>query len=157
MTRHQKAFSLAELLVALGLIAVAILSVLALSIAVARTNQEGIDQNVGNTVSNQVLLRLMDQLRADSPTGIRDRFWDRDFVSTPFESKALTNNDTEFQYEIFARTITDSLGNPMGAATDSRLKKVDIVVRWWDSENQDRQGYGELRVTRSRLVCEAEL
>lgn len=158
MRRHSHAFSLAELLVALALIAVAILSVLALSIAVARGNREGVDKTVGTVVASQVLERLVDQLRADEPVGFKAAFWGGEFTSNPFNTGILTNNKTEYKYEIFARTVTDSSGASLGGSTpDNRLKKVDVTVYWWDSDSETHQGYGDLKVTVSRLISEGEL
>lgn len=145
-------------MVALGLISVALLAVLALSISVARGNREGVDKTVGNVVATQLIDRLIDQLRADRPPGVKANFWGSDFIGSPFDQGTYTNNETEYQYKIFARTLNDSTGTSIGGVTpDNRLKKVDIEVFWWDSETQDRQGYGELKVTASRLLSEAEL
>ena len=76
MTRSRRltAFTLGEVLVALGLVSVAILSILALSIAIARTNQESVDQSVGGLVATQLLDSMIDRLRADPPSGLREDF-----------------------------------------------------------------------------------
>ena len=158
MRRRRQAFSLAELLVALALISVAILSVLALSISVARGNREGVDKTVGTVVASQVLERLVDQLRADVPPGTKATFWGGEFTGSPYDTGTIINNKTEYKYEIFARTVTDTSGSSLGGSTpDNRLKKVDITVYWWDSDSQSHQGYGDLKVTVSRLISEGEL
>lgn len=159
-TRAQNAsgLSLGELLVSLGLFAVAILAVLALSLSAARGNQKGFDTSVGSVVAVQLVDSLINQLKADEPAGVYDDFWDNDFSSTPYLTGSLVNNGTEFQYTILARTVVDSSGTEIGSAVNSnRLKKVDIAVYWWDSETQNRQGYGNLKVVNSRLISEAEL
>jgi len=52
----------------------------------------------------------------------------------------------------------DTSGTGVGGATpNNRLKKVDISVTWWDSDTQQRQGYGQLKVMNSRLVSEGEI
>lgn len=155
--RSFRAFTLGEVLVALGLIAVAILAVLALSISVARTSQEGVDQSVGGLVATQLLDSLVDRLRADPPGGLRKRFLDNDYTSSPFESGTIDNNGTEYEYEIFARTVVKTDGSPIGASMGRRLKKVDVVVSWWDAKDTQRQGYGKLQFFQSRLIGEAEL
>ena len=151
------AFTLGEVLVALGLIAVAILSVLALSISIARTNQESVDQSVGGLVATQLLDSLIDKLRADPSSTLRKNFLDRNYTTTPFESGTITNNGTDYEYEIFARTVTNTSGDPVGATMERRLKRVDIVVSWWDAKDTQRQGYGKLQFSQTRLVGEAEL
>lgn len=159
MLKHQqRAFSLAEMLVALGLIAVAILSILALSISITRGNQEGTDRAIGGVVARQLVKRLVDRLRADIPAGTRADFWDNEHGVTPFEDDVFRSNNTEFQYKIFATSVTDGTGDSVGGATvGNRLKKVDIVVNWWNSETEQRQGYGQLEIRNTRLVSEAEL
>jgi prepilin-type N-terminal cleavage/methylation domain-containing protein len=154
----QRGFSLAELLVALTLFAVAILAVIALSLSVARGNQEGFDTSVGSVVTVQLVDSLIDQLRVDEPAGVYDDFWDNDYSTTPFSSGSVVNNGTEFDFTILAKTVVDSSGTEIGSAVNgNRLKKVDIAVYWWKSDTQVRQGYGELRVVNSRLISEAEL
>ena len=158
MKRTSHAFSLGELLVALGLIAVAILSVLALSITIAKSNREGIDHGVGNVVATQISDRLIDQLKTDTPAGSKEAFFAKDFISTPYDQGVLSNNNTDFSYEIYARTVTDTSGSSLGGTTlNNRLKKLDVMVHWWDSNTKDHQGYGELQVSVSRLINEAEL
>jgi Tfp pilus assembly protein PilV len=155
--RRVHAFTLGEVLVALGLIAVAILAVLALSITVARTSQESVDQSVGGLVATQILDSLIDNLRSDPPGGLRKKFLDNDFTSSPFDSGTIVNNGTEYEYEIFATTVTKTDGSPIGETMGRRLKKVDVVVSWWDAKDTQRQGYGKLQFFQSRLVGEAEL
>jgi type II secretory pathway pseudopilin PulG len=157
-SRRHHAFTLGEVLVALGLIAVAILSVLALSISVARTSQEGVDQSVGGLVATQLLDSMIDKLRADPPPGgLRKKFLDNDDSSKSFDSGTIVNNGTEYAYEIFATTVRKTDGSPLGEAVGRRLKKVDVVVSWWDTKDTQRQGYGKLQFFQSRLVGEAEL
>jgi Tfp pilus assembly protein PilV len=157
-SRTPTGFSLGELLVALGLFAVAILAVLALSISAARGNREGFDTSVGSVVAVQLVDSLINQLKADEPAGVYDDFWDNDFTVTPYLTGSLVNNGTEFQYTVLATTVVDSSGTEIGSAVaGNRLKKVDVRVHWWDSESQNRQGYGELKVVNTRLISEAEL
>jgi Tfp pilus assembly protein PilV len=146
-------FSLAELLVALGLFAVCILTVLALSISIARSNQEGEDTGVAGTVANGLVEELVDRVRADQPPGLKADFWDNDY----WEEGTFLNNGTEYQYKISGSTVQDTGGVDIGnLAPGNRLKKVDIVVYWWDSETTDRQGYGRLEMRNTRLVSEGE-
>ena len=152
-----KAFTLGEVLVALGLIAVAILAVLALSISVARTSQEGEDQSVGGLVATQLMDSLIDRLRGDASGVLRKKFLDKDHTSTAFEKGSVENNGTKYDYEIFAETVTKTDGNPIGEGMAMRLKKVDVVVSWWDAKDTERQGYGKLQFYQTRLVGEAEL
>ncbi len=142
---------------ALALVSVAILSVLALSISVARMNQESVDQGVGGLVATQILDGLVEKMRADPSGPLRRDFLEEEHTSTPFAEGKVVNNGTEFEYEVFARTVLNTDGDPVGGAIGRRLKKVDVVLSWWDSKDTQRQGYGKLQLTHSRLVGEAEL
>jgi Tfp pilus assembly protein PilV len=157
-TQHNQGFSLAEMLVALGLISVAVLSVLALSISIAKGNQEGTDRATGAVVARQLVNRVLDRLRADIPAGTNADFWDNEHTSTPFDSGVFRSNNTDYQYKVYAQSVEDSSGVSVGGTTpDNRLKKVDVIVWWWDSEKTERQGYGKLEVRNTRLVSEAEI
>ncbi len=151
-------FSLGELLVTMGLIAVAILSLMALSILMARADREGVDTKVGDVVAGMLVERLLDQVRADNPAGTAANFWDNDFDSSnPYEEGDYRNNNTEYHYQIFAVTVRTTGGAEVGdGTTGNRLKKVDVIVNWWDTQNQDREGYGKLEVRNSRLISEGE-
>ena len=158
MSKRQ-GFSLAELIIALGLFAVAILSILGLSILIGKASQEADDRTIGSVVASSLADRLIDQLRSDAPPGTRASFWDNEFGSAnPWEEGTLNNDGTEYQYRILASSVTDSSGDPVGGTTpNNRLKKVDISVWWWGDENQQHQGYGTLKVISTRLVSEGEM
>ena len=98
----QRGFSLAELVVAIGLLAVAILSILGLSILVGKTNQEGDDRAAGEIVAGVLLDRVIDQVRSDSPPGTADDFWNNEHLIDPWEEDVMTNAGTEFKYVIRA-------------------------------------------------------
>lgn len=158
MKSVSRGLSLAEMMVALGLISVAILAVLALSISIARVNREGTDRAIGGVVARQLVERLIDSLRADIPAGSTADFWNNEHTSTPFESGIFRTNDTDFEFKIFASSVVDAGGDSVGGTTvGNRLKKVDVFVYWWDSETEERQGYGKLEIQNTRLVSEAEL
>ena len=158
MKRDSSGLSLAEMMVALGLISVAILAVLALSISIARVNREGTDRAIGGVVARQLVERLIDGLRADIPAGSAADFWDNEHSAAPFETGFFRTNNTDFEYKIFASSVLDASGDSIGGTTvGNRLKKVDVFVYWWDSETEERQGYGKLEIQNTRLVSEAEL
>jgi hypothetical protein len=145
-------------MLAVGVTALSILSVGLVLFSILRTDRKTVDTSVGGLVARQVLDRAIDRVRADQPAGTKAQFWGGSFVTTPFEAGNLTNNGTSFHYEVRAETVQDTTGTDVGSTLPSnRLKKVDVVVTWWGSEQHDRSGYGELRVETSRLVGEVEL
>lgn len=151
-------FSLAELMLALGITSLAILSVGLVLLSILRSDRKTLDTALGGLVARQVLDRTMDRVRADQPAGTKAQFWGSDFVSTPFEAGNITNNGTAFHYEVRAETVVNTGGDDVGGGlTSNRLKKVDVLITWWGSEQNDRTGYGELKVQTSRVVGEVEL
>ena len=147
-----------ELLLALGLIAVTILSVLGLSIGIARSNQEGVDRTVGGVVATNLVKRLLSQVKSDNPSGTTANFWGQDSGSLAYEEGVYSNNNTDYNYKIFVLDVKDTAGDPIGdASTENRLKKVDVRIAWWGSEGQARQGQGKLEVKLSRLISESEI
>lgn len=151
-------FTLAELMVAVFLVAVAMLSVFALTISVLRTDQKTRDTSVGREVAQMLAERTFARVRADQPAGTRANFWENDFVGAPYETGSYKQGSTEFKYTIYAQTVVDTLGDSVGGNVDeNRLKKVDVILSWWDSDAHDRTGYGQLKVYSSHLFSEADL
>ncbi len=135
-------------MVAVGLITVAILFLMGLTTAAVRSSNKSANLYPGYQVARKELARVTAAAATD-PT-----FWDQDYLTTPWESGSLRVGNTEFNFEVFAQTLGDrTTGAPLGTATsaNNRVKKVDIVVRWWGGE---RQGHGELAVRATQLVNE---
>lgn len=153
----QRAFSLPELLLAIALFAVAILSIVALSLSVLRTDRKTVDTGVAHSVARQVLLRSLEQVRTDQPGGSKVNFWNNNYVTQPFLKGKQNSNGTDFEYSIYAETVVSTSASPVGGAvTGNRLKKVDVIVWWWNSDRATRTGYGKLQISTSRLVSEAD-
>ncbi|MBI3925298.1 MAG: hypothetical protein HY319_07155 [Armatimonadetes bacterium] len=150
--RGKKAATLIELVLAVGLLAVALLAVLALAIAAIRSEQKRTDTGTADQVAERQLNRELAAARTDPA------FWSFDYVSPPWKEDSVQVDGTWFDFKIYAQTVDNAdLGGDLGTASgraDNRLKKVDIVVWWWDSSAQARTGYGSLQTRLSRLVSE---
>lgn len=156
MPKSFRGFGLAEVILALGLLAVAIMSIMGLSISALRTDSKAMETSAGRLIADQVVKRLGDQLRAD--TTIRGDFLSGEFVGPPWDKGTITNNHTVFNYQVFASTVRDAAGKPLGwEAEGNRLKKVDVEVWWTDETDRARQGYGRLEVRTTQLISEAAL
>lgn len=139
---------MAELILAVGLITVAILFLVGLSTATLRASDKSSKLYPGYQVARKELDRVCSSAAGDP------NFWLQDYLATPWESGSIRVGTTEFNFEIFARTLLDeSTSAPLGTSTsaNNRVKKVDIVVSWSGGE---RQGQGQLRVRASQLVNE---
>ena len=156
--RNNRGMSLAELMVAIMLLAICILTVLGLSLAVVRVDSKAAETSAGSVVADTLLQEVVAQVKADSPPGTKDSFWNNDHEVWAQGSRV--NNGPEFSYWISAVTVTTTGGDSLGSADlQNRLKKVDVRVRWFNdgsSEQSGRQGYGELEATISQLVPEAQ-
>lgn len=159
MKHERTAFTLAEVLLALGVVVLTILATTAFTIAVLRATQKTTDQPVGTLVAERLLSEEIYRAQSDSPPGARASFWDNDWVSTPFRTGTVRRNETDYQYWIYAETVNDlTTGQPLGnggTVTNNRVKKVDIAVSWFGAQGGTRGGYGRLLRTATRLVNEA--
>lgn len=139
---------MAELILAVGLITLTILFLLGLSTATLRASNKSANLYPGYQVARKELDRVAAAAAGDPA------FWIQDYTASPWESGSVRVGGTEFTFEIFARTLIDqSSSAPLGTTTsaENRVKKVDVVVRWWGG---DRQGHGQLMVRASQLVNE---
>lgn len=143
---------------AICVVVLAILSVSALSISTLRSNQKSSDRPVGQVMAERILTEELYKVQDDNPPGTKNNFWQNDFSSIPFRTGKLTSNHTEFTYSIYAVTLVDvTKSQPVGVTVTqpkNRLKKVDVVVWWWDSSQASRAGYGKLVAQATRLFNE---
>ena len=161
MRTTQRGFTIAELLVAIGFFAVAVLTVLGLNLAVVRVDSKAIESAAGSVVADRLIQRTVAKVKADAPAGTRANFWVVDHVSVPWEEGTTRNGGTEFHYTVSAETVLDPAGNPIGqsGAGPNRLEKIDVRV-WWFSDDTgsetSRAGYGRLEHKATKLITEAE-
>lgn len=144
-----RGLSLAEVMVALGLITFMILALAGLSFSTLSSSQKSGDVALATQVAHQQLKRSVETARADP------NFWAADHLAAPWTTGTVTVGSTEFRFEVFAQTLVDSVaGTELGGdpANSNRVKKVDIVVSWMSSG--PRVGYGKLSTHASCLVNE---
>jgi Tfp pilus assembly protein PilV len=143
-------FSLAELLLSLGFITTVVLIVMGLTTTLHRSGQESADRVTAATIAETEIQRAINAGQSDNS------FWAADHTGPPYSSGAVTIKGTDFDYVVTAVTVMDG-GVPVGhgtGLTENRLKKVDIIVTWWESATTERAGYGKLEFKASRLVSE---
>lgn len=83
-------------------------------------------------------------------------FFAQNSATVPWRVGNSLVGNTDFSYAIYAQTVSDAAtGNDLGQGElNNHLKKVDIVVYWWDGQVRARAGQGQLRTTASLLVNE---
>jgi hypothetical protein len=138
-----------EMVLAVGLLAITILAVGLLSLTIIRSNTESNDRTTTAAVTSTLLERVLSQAQKDSA------FWDQDHIATPYVEDKVKMGKLEYDYAVYAETVLDPSGVPVGdALPNNRLKRVTIRVTWFDTKTSDRQGYGELSQTLTRVVNE---
>ncbi len=158
MSRRTRAFSLAELILSLGFIAVVILAVLALGVTVLRVDSKSLETSAGSLVADRLVARTVAGLRSDSPAGSKAQFLARDAAGDPWRRGEVQDHRTVFYYTLHVRSVKDAAGDPLGqAAVGNRLKKLDVHVWWAGERRTGREGFGQLEVRTTVLINEAEL
>lgn len=154
---NKRAFSLAELILSIGFFAIAVLSLIALSLSITRTDSKSLENSAGTLVADQLLGQTLANLKADA--ALKENFFAGDFIDPPWSQGQVVNEHTTFFYQVKVESVRDAAtGDQVGDSTSkSRLKKVDIHVWWTSEKGRTRQGSGKLEVTSARLVCEPEV
>lgn len=152
------AFSLAEVIVALGVASGAFLVVAALFTQLLRGNQKEADLAAGALIARAVMTERLQKIFAGLEPGLtKEEFFAQNAPPLAPLEGTVTLNRSVFTYRITHQTVSTSGSDPLGGPADrnNRLKKLNVVVWWWaDEENATRSGYGDLRVEATRLVNE---
>ncbi|MFN8606379.1 MAG: hypothetical protein U0931_02530 [Vulcanimicrobiota bacterium] len=154
MKSGTQALSLAEVILSVAILALALLAMLNLIGSALRSSSRTENLAIAGDVAEQQLTRNIYAAINDLPAGSSKKFWDQDYTDLAWRQGSQQVNHMDFHYAIYAQTLTDAqTGKPAG--NFNRLKKVDIVVWWMHSSSQGgRQGYGQLRTGATRLVNE---
>jgi hypothetical protein len=152
-------FTLAEILLALGLVTVALLALIGHSTLLVGATQKGDDTNVASSVARAHLDRLAREVVLDQPPGRRDVVWDYSSAEAPFLSTTERVGFTDYQVELYVTdVINTTTGHPLGSGPTgtenpkTRLKQIQVTVRWWDNPEGQRAGYGRLELQAARLL-----
>ena len=144
-------FSLLEIIIAVGVIAIATLTIIALFTQVLRGSQKSVDLSRGTMLAQSIIAERIYSTFDDDL--VKDFWWsqvDAGIYAGPgnFWERQTVN---DMRYVLYAAPLTG-----LGAAP-YRAAKIDVVVWWWDSEQQGgaREGYGQLRTEVTRLVNES--
>lgn len=147
--------SLMEVLLATGIMALALFALLSMASLGMRSGRKSFDQTVAIQVADQQL----NQVVVEALTGYSTDLFDQDY---PFPNQALRSGTTrvgrdDFSWSIYAQTIYCTDNSALGAGSeDNAVKKVDVVVRWWGDQGQGHEGYGRLQCSISRLVGQGD-
>ena len=157
MNKRSWGFGLAETIIALGILAVVFLIAAALLTSLLRGTQKESDLTAGTILAEQVLTTRVQAIFAgvDPDLTKEQLFASESPPSVPIQGTVRLNQSV-YTYEITYASVTSPSGVAIGSSgPGNRLKKLDIVVWWWNERPEDtRAGYGFLRAETSRLVGE---
>lgn len=152
-------FTLSEVLLAMGLVAIALLALIGHSTVLLGAAQKSDDTSVAASVARSHIDRLAQEVLLDQPAGRRDQVFDENDAVTPFHTAAEKVGFTDYAVELFVTDVINTvtaqrLGTgPTGAENpNTRLKQIQVTIRWWDVAGEKRAGYGRLELHAARLL-----
>jgi type II secretory pathway pseudopilin PulG len=146
--KHKFGFTLAEIILAMGILVIAILSVAAISFSALASNQKSSDTQTGTLLARQVL-EIQSQQALANPTG---PVWAQNSITTAYVTDTQTVGRTPFDIRVFVSDIDVPADGDAPLSVPYKLKRMEVVVNWWDSQNTQRKGYGKLETRIARLL-----
>ena len=157
--RRCPGFLLSEVMVAIGLIAIALMAMIGHSTLLMGAAQKGDDTSVAASVARSQLDKVAQGVLLDQPPGQRQTVWNHDDATVPFLTLKETVGNTDYDAQIFITDVVNTgTGLPLGTGPSgvenpkTRLKQIEATVSWWDSRNQEHVGYGKLELRAARLI-----
>ena len=152
---NRKGFSLAELILCLGILATALVFLTSFFISLYRSADKSGNTAAGVHVAETVInQQLHDIFKGTHPTLTKTGFFT---TNGPSVTGRLQLASTEFQYQMDFVTVQDAvLGGDLGAGlAGNRVKAVTVKCWWWGAgATSQRSGQGRLSVELHRLVNE---
>ena len=144
---RRRGFTVAEVLLAILLIAVSLLTLLGLSLRTLQANRKTIDTGSGQMVAEQLIEEIAHSAEISKTAPV----WAVNSAVVAYSTDVVVIQGTPFEATTYAVDVVAS-SPPLFAAT-KRLKKLTTEVIWKDLA-QGKMGYGQLHARASRLVNE---
>ena len=141
MVRKLAGFTIAEILLSLGLLAVVLLTLLGLATQALQSNRKNLDTAGGQLVADQALERAVYDAEQSSSAPV----WAVNSLTVPMSTTIVTLGTTPYSVTLYAN---DSL-----TVASKRLKRIRARVVWADAPN-GKAGQGQFQVEAARLVHE---
>lgn len=162
---RKKGFTLPEVLLAIGLISVALMAMIAHGTVLMKATQKVDNRSAASGVARSYLDGLAQGVLLDKPAGMRAKVRLQDKADVSFEVIKPKVGNTEYTVTSYISTVRHAgtgskqpIGTPLtGDATKStQLKNVRVLVTWWEPEDDGHGGtrleYGNLEYSTSRLL-----
>ena len=146
--KHRSGFSLLELLLATGMLSVALLLIIALGLSLVGRNRKALDVPVGVIAGESILTELIYSVTGDSPTNLQAWFAAVPSAPTAWRSGFYTVNHIDFAYSVDYQSVLGA-----GASGNNHLVLLQLRVTWQDGTTgiHDGQQHADL----SRLLHES--
>lgn len=149
----KRGFSLAEVILCLGILAIALVMTVNLFLSV----QRGGDKNRHTATGTLVAETVMNQFLHDVYQGVHPTLTKAAFFGADASlSGNLVLGNTEYFYQIDYQTVVSTAGTDLGAGlSGNRLKAVQVTCWWWGvAPTSQRSGQGKLSIQLRKLVNE---
>lgn len=134
-------FTIAEILLSLGFLAVVLLTLLGLATQALQSNRKNLDTAAGQLVADQALERAAYDAEQSASAAI----WSINSLTVPVSSTTVTMGSVPYGVTLYAN---DSL-----VVAGKRLKRIRARVIWADAPD-GKAGQGQLKVEAARLIHE---
>ena len=147
-SRKAPGFSLAEMIMSIGILSTALLLVVGVFTYLFNASQKAVDLTAGTVVSESVMQGFVNRIQYDPSTSAA--FFQHSYSEgSVIETGSYKLNQADFTYRIYA--------NDVGALTlGAQMKQLTVVCTWWDSgggaAGGARTGYGQLQVEMTRFM-----
>ena len=148
-------FSLLELVISVGILALAVLMVIGLFSYLVFATQKSVDETAGTVVAQAALQSEVERLIYDAD--VHDRFVAGIYnLETLISQGSTTLNHAVFTYQIYTVDLP-SLGGNIG----DPLRQLRVVCWWWSDSavpshqvpsHHTRSDYGNLSVELTRMI-----
>jgi hypothetical protein len=134
-----RGYTLAEVLLALALAVIVVLTLVGLSITALSGSQKSTDLTSAQSLSHQWLEAEIYGAQANNAALI----WSANSDTDPYQQKQTRIGNTDYTAAYYATDLAD--------AAMPNLKRCRLRVSWWGGE-ESRQGYGRLYTEALRYV-----
>lgn len=145
--RRVRGFNLVELMFSLTLIAIAALTLVALSFTAIASREKAEAITDAMLVAEEQLSLAVYTIET-LPEANHDAFWEASLAG-PYSEGTIRIGNTDYNFQVEAKDV------PTGTLAPNRMRKLDITVWWWSEKpGEARVGSGQLSYSASRLVRE---
>ncbi len=147
----RRGFNFVELMLAVGVLALVLLTLVALVGATLRSNSKSSTLGKATAVADGLLQQALYDVDSDNGGPVATSFWSTEGVWRDSSTNGqVVQGGVNYDYTIAVSTLAG-----MGAP-GNRIKKVDVTVEWWNARSNggDRAGQGKLRTYATQLVNE---